>query len=164
MPVTADRADKAIGPSDMIQILCTGFFIRKPLEKLRKTHSLLEGFACCFLLIHNGTTFTVPLLYNCRCPIKRTFTTSRPVLFKADSLKPVFFPEETFAFQRNRFLPNAFSNDIRCFDLPNNNLRLLVPCAFSPTPQSAVFWLHCATFQSSPCLDSTPLVKRMRYF
>lgn len=88
MPVTADRADKAIGPSDMIQILCTGFFIRKPLEKLRKTHSLLEGFACCFLLIHNGTTFTVPLLYNCRCPIKRTFTTSRPVLFKADSLNP----------------------------------------------------------------------------
>ena len=86
MLVTTDRADKAIGPSDMIQILCTGFFIRKPLEKLRKTHGLLEGFACCFLLIHNGTTFTVPLLYNFCCPIKRTFTTSRLVLFKADSL------------------------------------------------------------------------------
>lgn len=91
MPVTADRADKAIGPFDMIQILCTGFFIRKPLEKLRKTHGLLEGFACYFLLIHNGTTFTVPLLYIFRCPIKRTFTASRPVLFKADSLKHNLF-------------------------------------------------------------------------
>lgn len=80
MQVTAYRADKALGPLNAVQILGTGFIVRKTLEKLRIAHSSLDGLACCFLFVHNGTTFTVPL-YHLGCPIFRTYTTFRFVLF-----------------------------------------------------------------------------------
>ena len=41
MPVTAHRADKALGPFDCVQVLHAGFLIRKPLDKLAETQSFL---------------------------------------------------------------------------------------------------------------------------
>ena len=80
MPMAANRADKAVRSLDIVQILSTGLFVWKTLEKLCKAHGFLDGFACCVLLVHNGTTFTVPLSHL-SSPIYWTYTTSRPRLF-----------------------------------------------------------------------------------
>ena len=80
MLMTANRAYKALWPLNAVQIVCTGFFIGKTLEKLSITHGLLDGFACCFFLVHNGTTSTVPLSHT-SSPIFRTYTSSWALLF-----------------------------------------------------------------------------------
>ena len=80
MSVTAHRADKTLGPLDLVQILGTGLFVRKTLKELCIAHGLLNGFACCFLFVHNGTTFMVPLSHT-SCPLFRTYSIFRPRLF-----------------------------------------------------------------------------------